>query len=172
MGGNTQIVMRIKDKPNKYPKRIRLKDFPYQGCHHYFITLRCHNQAGHFTNGNFVVETLAILKNTAMQKNFYGWAYCFMPNHLHLLVEGKTEAADMRGFISVFKQKAAFRFKRRYGTRLWQPNYYERVLRKDETTAAVARYIIENPVRKGLAKDYAQYPFSGSVEVSDISQIL
>ena len=161
----------MKRKPNKYPKRIRLKDFPYKGCYRYFITLRCYNRASHFANGNFVTKVLRILKKTAEQKKFYIWAYCFMPDHLHLLVEGKTEDADMRRFVTTFKQKTAFWFNRPSGARLWQPNYYERVLRKDEATSAVARYIFENPVRKGIAKEYAQYPYSGSFEFSDISQI-
>jgi len=156
--------------PNKYPKRIRLKDFPYKGCYRYFITLTCHNQASHFANADFVTELRSRLKTTADQRDFRVWAYCFMPDHLHLLVEGKTEDADMSKFVSTFKQKTAYWFKRRCGARLWQPNYYERVLRKDETTSAVARYIFENPVRKGIAKNCAHYPHSGSFELSDMTQ--
>ena len=94
-----------------------------------------------------------------------------MPDHLHLLVEGKTEHADMRKYISLFKQKSAFRFSQLRGTKLWQQNYYERVLRKDEATLAVVRYILENPVRKRIVNDYAHYPHSGSFEFSNISYI-
>jgi putative transposase len=74
-------------------------------------------------------------------------------------------------FISIFKQKAAFWFHRRYNLRLWQPRYYDRVLRTDEATSAVARYIFENPVRKGMVSDYLQHPYSGSLELNDISQL-
>jgi len=156
---------------NKHSKPTRLKGFTYTGCHRYFITLRCYNQASYFASGNFTTEALEILKKTAEEKGFHVWAYCFMPNHLHLLVEGKTEDADMTKFAVVFKQKTAFQFRQRHGAKLWQPGYYERVMRKDEATLAVARYIIENPVRKGIVDDYAQYPYSGSLETSDISQI-
>jgi putative transposase len=155
--------------PDKYPKRIRLKDFPYKGCYRYFLTLRCHNQASHFANSNLVAEVRSTLKATADQRGFCVWAYCFMPDHLHLLVEGKTDDADMRKFVSTFKQKTAYWFKRQCGARLWQPNYYEQVLRNDDATSAVAAYIFENPVRKGIAENYAQYPHSGSLEFSDIS---
>jgi len=161
----------MKNKPDKQTKRTRLVDFPYKGCYRYFITLRCYKQAGHFANGNFVSEAVRVLEKTAKQRNFHIWAYCFMPDHLHLLTEGKAENADMRKFVSVFKQRTAFRFNRRYGARLWQPSYYDRVLRKDEATSAVARYIFENPVRKGIATDYLQYPYSGSFEFSNISQL-
>jgi putative transposase len=161
----------MKNKPDKQTKLTRLVDFPYKGCYRYFITLRCHKQAGHFANGNFVSEAVRALEKTAKQEGFYVWAYCFMPNHFHLLAEGKTENANLRKLISVFKQRTAFRLNRRYGARLWQPSYYDRVLRKDEATPVIARYIFENPVRKGIATDYLQYPYSGSFEFSDISQL-
>jgi putative transposase len=133
--------------------------------------LRCHKRAAHFASGNFVSEAVQLLEKTARQKDFYVWAYCFMPDHLHILVEGRTENADMRKFISVFKQRTALWFNRRYGIRLWQPGYYDRVLRKEEATSAVGRYIFENPVRKGIATDYLRYPYSGSLEFSNISQL-
>jgi hypothetical protein len=38
----------------------------------------------------------------------------------------------------------------------------EQVLRHDRDTAAVAKYIINNPLRAGLAKDVWSYPFWGS----------
>lgn len=46
------------------------------------------------------------------------------------------------------------------GDELWQINYYEHVLRSDEATESVAQYILDNPVRKGLAEDFRDYPFS------------
>jgi hypothetical protein len=43
-------------------------------------------------------------------------------------------------------------------------NFYEHVLRKEEDTLSVAYYILNNPVRKGLAYDYRRYKFLGSFE--------
>jgi hypothetical protein len=40
--------------------------------------------------------------------------------------------------------------------------FFERVLRSDEQTGVVARYILENPVRAGLAATLLEYPYSGS----------
>ena len=151
---------------------MRLGDFSYKGYYRYFITLRCYGQASYFTDSKLIAKALLALHETAEQKNFHTWAYCFMPDHIHLLIEGKTENADMIKFISIFKQKAAFWFNSRYNTKLWQPSYYDHVLRKDEATSAVARYIFENPVRKGIVTDYLQYPYSGSFELNDIRELL
>jgi hypothetical protein len=40
------------------------------------------------------------------------------------------------------------------------------VLRDDEGTAQVIRYLIENPVRAGLVKSATDYPFIGSSKYS------
>jgi REP element-mobilizing transposase RayT len=91
-----------------------------------------------------------------------------MPDHVHLLIEGENSDADMQKFVALFKQKTAYWFKGIYGLKLWEVNYYEHVLRNDEATNAVARYIIQNPVRRGMVEDCSSYPYSGSFEVENI----
>jgi len=51
-----------------------------------------------------------------------------MPDHLHLLLEGKT---------------------------------------KEEDLLDVVRYILNNPVRKGLVRHYTEYLYSGSLVLKD-----
>jgi putative transposase len=102
-------------------------------------------------------------QQSAERHEFAIVAYCFMPDHVHLLVEGSSERADMTTFASDAKQRSGFWFKRRHQARLWQPSYYDRILRNDEATISVIRYIVENPVRAGLVRAPADYPFSGSL---------
>jgi hypothetical protein len=40
--------------------------------------------------------------------------------------------------------------------------YYERVMRNDDETLEVIRYILENPVRARLTVQLGEYPFAGS----------
>ena len=89
-------------------------------------------------------------------------AYCFMPDHVHLLVTGVDEASDGRKFDSQAKQLAGFYVARHHDVRLWQHYGYERILREEEDTLAIARYIIANPIRAGLAGSIFDYPFLGS----------
>ena len=98
-------------------------------------------------------------------------AYCFMPDHVHLLIEAQSEASDCRRFMTRAKQFSGFAHARRFGGRLWQRYGYERTLRSDEATLSVARYIIENPLRAGLVHAVEAYPFVGS-DVYSVSQIL
>jgi REP element-mobilizing transposase RayT len=85
-----------------------------------------------------------------------------MPDHVHLLVEGLTVDADLRRFARNAKQVTGQTYGRRMRTRLWQEGYYDRILRADDDARAIARYIIENPVRAGLAKTPSEYPYLGS----------
>jgi len=66
---------------------------------------------------------------------------------------------------------SGYYFKNKYGVNLWHLSYYDHVIRNDEEIKTAARYILENPVRKGLVKDFRGYPFSGSFEF-DIKEML
>jgi putative transposase len=171
-GGYATICRPTHMKQSKeHQKPKRLKDFPYRGCYRYFITIRSSNFRHHFVQGDVVAKVIEFLKSTADQEGFSVWAYCFMPDHVHLLIEGKHTSADMKHFVALFKQETAYWFKSVYAVKLWEANYYEHVLRNDEATMAVAKYIMLNPVRKGIVDDYSSYPYSGSFEVEDICSL-
>jgi REP-associated tyrosine transposase len=85
-----------------------------------------------------------------------------MPDHAHLLVAGGDPDADFKRFARLAKQRSGWRYKRKRGQPLWQEGYHERVLRADEDSPAVARYILGNPLRAGLVRAVEDYPFWGS----------
>ena len=66
-----------------------------------------------------------------------------------------------------FKQRSGFALKKALGADVGQISYYDHVLRKDEAIIDVAGYIWENPVKEGLVKRRAEYPFSGPREYLD-----
>ena len=41
---------------------------------------------------------------------------------------------------------------------LWQKGFHDRAVRKEEDLAAIARYIVYNPVRAGLVHKVGAYP--------------
>jgi putative transposase len=82
-----------------------------------------------------------------------------MPDHVHLLAEGVTETADGLRFIARAKQFSGFYYSKQFGKPLWQRYGYEHVLRTDEESLGVAKYILENPVRAGLVRSPQDYEF-------------
>ena len=85
-----------------------------------------------------------------------------MPDHVHLVIAATHSAAHLPTFISRWKQFSGYAYRRGHGNCLWQPSYYDHVLRDDESTSKAVRYVLENPVRAGLVEAFADYPFSGS----------
>jgi REP element-mobilizing transposase RayT len=90
------------------------------------------------------------------------YAYCLMPDHLHLLIRPQGPL----GLVIKSLKKHTTRRVQELGRpgKLWQDNYYDRILRKSEDAMVVARYILENPVRKGLAAVPEEYRWSGLLD--------
>jgi putative transposase len=141
----------------------RLDGFSYVGPHRYFLTFCAAARSEVFTASELVASMLSQISQSSASNSFAVFAYCFMPDHLHLLVEGMTEGSDLIHFARDLKQRTGFHYKAASGYQLWQKGYYEHVLRADEATLQVARYIWANPVTAGLVREPAEYPYSGSL---------
>jgi REP-associated tyrosine transposase len=139
-----------------------LRTFDYTGLHRYFLTFCTNNRQQLFTDRTSVDLVLRQILRAADDEGFAIVAYCFMPNHLHLLIEAKSDSSNCLRFITRAKQFSGFYYSKAYGKRLWQRYGYERTLRDDDVTLVVARYILENPVRAKVVANPNEYPFSGS----------
>ena len=149
----------------------RLQSFDYLGQYAYFLTYCTdHRHRALLERERIGVVSTHILR-AAMDEKFTVIAYCYMPDHLHLLVNGEEENSDCRTFIKRSKQFSGFYYQMAFGRRLWQRYEYEHVLRADESLLSVARYILENPVRARIVTSVCDYPFTGSF-LHSIDQIL
>lgn len=89
-------------------------------------------------------------------------AYCFMPDHVHLVVSGRRENADLVCFARRSRQRAGYVLRQVTAGPLWQDGYYEHILRDHESLAQTIRYIPQNPVRAGLVESWEQHALTGS----------
>jgi REP element-mobilizing transposase RayT len=105
------------------------------------------------------------------REQFAVLAYCFMPNHVHLLVTATGTGANAAELVRFLKQETAYVFRKTGGQRLWQRSFFDRTLRSDENVKDVVSYIVMNPVRAGLVASVGDYPYWGS-ETYNRSQIL
>jgi len=83
-------------------KNIRLHAKNYLGQVAVFVTLCCYDRRSHFGAPPFCLTTIEILRDAATTRSFAVHAYCFMPDHLHLLVEGLDGESDFLNFIKTF----------------------------------------------------------------------
>jgi putative transposase len=140
----------------------RLDHHSYSGPQQYFLTICTYQRLRHFVDGALVADVHDRFLRTAVENEFAILAYCYMPDHLHLLAEGLSDEANLRSFVSLAKQHSAFCTRHRVKPRLWQKGYFERVLREEDDLFNVARYVVQNPVRAGLVRFPDDYAFIGS----------
>jgi len=139
-----------------------LKTFDYLGLHRYSLTFCTNHRERWFSDATVVDLVRTQISRAATEHQFAVLAYCFMPDHLHLLVEGQSVSSDCKQFIARAKQYSGFYFKQARRHALWQRYGFEHVLRDEELSLAVARYIVANPIRARLVERVEDYPFSGS----------
>jgi putative transposase len=140
----------------------RLDGFAYVGFARYFLTTCTYQRHPTFRDAEIATRTIEHFRTTARAEQFELLAYCLMPDHAHLLVEGLTESADFRRFTKLAKQRSGAAYALTADRPLWQKGYYERVLRQEEDAREIARYIVANPVRAGIVESPDRYPHSGS----------
>ena len=89
------------------------------------------------------------------------YAYCLMPNHVHLLVE--TGSTPLAKFMQGLQQSYTQHFNRRYRKvgHLFQGRYQAIICDRDKYLLALVRYIHLNAVRAKLATRPERYRYSG-----------
>ena len=161
-------------------KRNRLPLSEYRGEKAYLLTLATAGRIPRFLDANIVEQCLAELRSAAQEFEFDVYAYCFMPDQLHLLVGGRSENSYLISFVKSFKQRTGFWFASGRGglkasptgysatNTLWQRSYHDHVLRSDESLRLAGEYVVANPVEAGLVEQPEDYPYSGSLVWPDL----
>ena len=111
-----------------------------------------------------IVNCFAEILTTAINKeSCIVPVYCFMRDHQHLMITGTRGDSDIWKVIVSYKQKTGFWMSNNKPGMRWQKDFYDHVIRTNEDIAAQVRYILDNPVRKGLASSWEDYPFKGAI---------
>jgi putative transposase len=102
------------------------------------------------------------------------YAYCLMPNHVHLLVE--TGSQPLSRFMQGLQQSYTQYFNRKHRKvgHLFQGRYKAIVCDKDEYLLSLVRYIHLNPIRANMVQKLDEYPYSGhrNYAESRVSEVL
>jgi putative transposase len=98
------------------------------------------------------------------------WAYCLMPNHVHMIVVPQNDQSLARLF-GVAHQRYAQYVNAIHNWRghLWQERFYSVVMDESHTLAAI-RYVEQNPVRAGLCASADDWQWSSArAHLGDVS---
>jgi putative transposase len=186
-------------------KRNRLPLDSYVKQRWYFMTLNAEGRQQIFSDERVVNAVLATPKAGCTKHRFDIYAYCFMPDHIHLEAVGLASTSSLPEFMRTWKgtsavppresvsawwdKRSATRWRDKPAAPRWrdepaateveaalgrhwhlgainapllQKGYWDHVLRAADNHDAVAWYIFNNPVRKGLVNDPREWPYSGS----------
>jgi putative transposase len=157
--------------PHPYPRHLR--NFPYVGRLRYSLEFTTFERSAIFLDARALELVLPHILRAAREKGFARIAYCFMRDHLHLVIEGLNDGSDCRAFIKAAKQFSGYYFKKERRRQLWAGYGYERFIRDEMELALTIRYLLANPVKAGLVDRPEEYPLLGSARYSvmDLLQI-
>lgn len=127
------------------------------------ITVAVNDRRPVFSDHDVATDAVDVLKAHARKTGVLVYAYCIMPDHVHLVLE-PSATCDIVTFVGQFKnlaQRSAWR--RGVVGAFWQTGFYDHFLRRDEQLDTVVRYVLENPVRGGLVYARQDYAFAGSL---------
>ena len=129
----------------------------------YFITICTYNKKAYFKKtdiAEYIAKEIDYRSRVADEVTMF--AYCIMPDHVHLLLKlNEGYGKSLPNWVAAFKK---------YNSRiltmmldikpLWQANYYEHIVRRNESLKNIAEYIANNPVRKNFVTQWQNYQFS------------
>ncbi|HEX2924183.1 MAG TPA: transposase, partial [Chloroflexota bacterium] len=141
-------------------KRIRLDPRLYADttttC---LITICTADRTPAFSGNALAAGCVAVLISVAHETGFQLHAFCLMPDHVHLLMS-PSPTASILDFVRDFKGLTTrYAWTCGHVVNLWQPSFHDHFVRREEDVERTVMYILNNPVRKGLATEWRQYPY-------------
>ena len=129
-----------------------------------FITVRAYHAQAPFVRDELNRMMLAILNEEQERQHCFVFTYCLMPDHLHFLVSPQIEGASILVFVDQYKGKTTnASWTCGWSGKLWEPRFYDHIVRSDEDLRAIAEYIVANPVRQRLVGCAADWQWSGAL---------
>ncbi|QXH46509.1 transposase [Pseudomonas xanthosomatis] len=124
----------------------------------YLLTTITHQRRPLFSDLRYARLVIQQLRQSDIEQTCKSLAWVVMPDHLHWLIE--LQEVTLATLMRRLKSRTGIAL-RRAGVRdepIWQPGYQDRALRREEDVRKVARYIVANPLRTGLASSVRLYP--------------
>ena len=131
---------------------------PY-ACYH--IITRGNQQQTIFLDDADYEIYLTKIKRYKKRHNFQLYAFCLMPNHVHLVGQPEDPAGLPR-FMHGLSLSYALHFNKRYKKvgHLWQDRFISKTIAKDGYLLDCIQYVENNPIRANMVKAAAEYNWS------------
>jgi putative transposase len=127
---------------------------------HYLITFTTHERRRLFSDFAGTAACARALHGAASAGGSRLVAWVLMPDHCHCLLElGAGESlARWVGRVKAAMTRALHGFDSSRSP-VWARGFHDRALRREDDLLAMARYVVHNPIRAGLATRLGDYSF-------------
>jgi putative transposase len=127
----------------------------------YHALNRGNNRAAVFFSPNDFLTFLKSLAQTQQRYPFLLHGYCLMTNHFHLLLTPQP-ASDISRILQSLTVAHTWHYHKAHTSsgHVWQGRFKSPVIEDDDHALVVLRYIEANPLRAGMVRDLASYPWS------------
>lgn len=133
----------------------------------YFITV-CVKDRRSLLRSDDIVQVLREEWSAADER--HGWLigrFVVMPDHVHFFCAERPGEArrSLSRFIAQWKEWTSKRLVREQGMNspIWQREFFDRVMRSDESYAEKWAYVRDNPVRAGFVMSWQEWRHQGSI---------
>lgn len=118
----------------------------------YLVTTVTKDRAPVFADLSAARTLIQIIRQDELLGSHQTLCFVVMPDHLHWLLQLQSE--DLTSLVGRVKSISA----KRLGRPTWQRGFHDHALRQEEDVRNVARYVVANPLRAGLAERIGDYP--------------
>lgn len=125
----------------------RLSNYNYRSDGYYFVTIVCAHRQNLFQGKEAIVQEIFNETVAAISGVFID-TIVVMPNHVHVIFVLSNSVLHLGEIVRRCKSKVRYNLSKQ--TFLWQPNYYEHIIRSERALRKIREYIIQNPEKERL----------------------
>jgi REP element-mobilizing transposase RayT len=149
-------------------KRIRLDSSSYSvpGTV-WHVTIATSNRRPIFSDPIAAAKAIETIRDRCLKSRSVELLTCVMPDHVHLLVQ--IDRANLVDLVRAIKSILGI-WCRRNGLGsddVWQRSFYDTGIRNEPAMNEAVAYILDNPVKAGLAEDWTGYPWISGTLVKE-----
>jgi putative transposase len=131
----------------------------------YFITTCTTGRTRRLANDEFHAIAIEVWRNCQERYQWSIGRYVIMPDHVHFFAFDQQGKQTLSKFVGKWKEWTAKYSRRRLGFMMpmWQPEFFDHVLRSSESYEEKWEYVRNNPIRAGLAELVDQWKDQGEI---------
>jgi REP element-mobilizing transposase RayT len=133
----------------------------------FFITTCTKERRNNLANSEIAKILIEEWKKSRDYHDWHIGHYVIMPDHVHFFCAPGNDAKDLSIIMKFWKEWTSKKIKKECGRDgcIWQKEFFDHLLRNEESYVQKWDYVLKNPVRAGLVNEASKWPWQGEIEI-------